>query len=129
MTTELYDKLTAIHNKVLKSFEYETDKEQYGTDEKWVMPDDAFKGMVAIIGDCEDFALACRKLCRDASIQTRLVICTLEGEGHCVLEADGWILCNNQNSVVPRDILEESGYVWYYISGYNSGDDWHLIKG
>ncbi len=94
------------------------------------MPSDVFDGSTPIVGDCEDFALACRKLCRDANIPTRLVICyTEEGEGHCVLESSGWILDNRYTRVMSRDKLEKQGYKWLAISGFESGDDWHRIVG
>lgn len=118
---DILPKLRAIHDRVTKCFEYRTDMDQYKVEEKWTMPD----GKPTIVGDCEDFALMCRKLCRLAGIPTRLVICLAEGEGHCVLEASGWILDNKQRAVVSRD---ELNYNWYSISGYEPGDDWHLIK-
>lgn len=125
----LFNQLTHILDKVSKGFTYETDQEQYGMSEKWVMPSASFTGNVPVTGDCEDFALACRKLCRNIGLQTRLVICTLNGEGHCVLECNGWILDNNHNRVATRDELQKNEqYVWYYISGYNPRDDWHMIS-
>lgn len=124
----LFDTLNAIQSTVYKDFTYETDKEKYGTIEKWVMPSDSYHGTESIIGDCEDFVLACRKLCEDKNIKSRLVICTVGDEGHCVLEVDGWIFDCNYNSIRSRDDLTQVGYSWKYISGYNPGEDWHLIK-
>lgn len=123
---QLLDTLNKIHYKVSSKFTYETDQDQYGVAEKWVMPGPEFTGGIPVTGDCEDFALACRKLCRDAGIRSRLVLCLLEGEGHCVLEVDGWILCNNQSSVRSRDNLTGE-YQWWAISGYEPGDEWRLI--
>lgn len=121
----LYQTLNAIQVKVHKHFTYKTDMEQYGTVEKWVMPSPTFKGATDFVGDCEDFALACRKLCRDAGLKTRLVVCTMDGEGHCVLECEGWIMCCNQEQLMSRDDLEKhQGYHWLYISGFNPGDPW-----
>lgn len=121
------EQLKKIHGLVFKDFEYEYDRDQYGTEEKWVMPESTFDGTTPIVGDCEDFALACRKLCRDAGIDdTRLVACLTEsGEGHCVLECEGWILDNRQRKLKSRDDLD---YTWLAISGYHPGDDWHVIK-
>ena len=80
-------KLQSILSQVHKGFRYVTDSEQYGTAEKWVMPSNENK----VTGDCEDFALACRQLCRADDIKTRLVYCRTEtGGGHLVLASDGW---------------------------------------
>ena len=119
-----------IHNRVFEKFQYKFDLELFGVTEKWVMPDSSFTGTTPIVGDCEDFALACRKLCRDIGIQTRLVVClTEDNEGHCVLEAlNGYILDNRQRDVVTQDWLADKGYTWVAISGYESGDDWHKIE-
>lgn len=119
--------LKTIHRDVFEKFEYEYDKDQYGENEKWVMPEGTFDGTTSIVGDCEDFALACRKLCRDNGIDdTRLVAClTEDGEGHCVLECEGWILDNRFRAVKSRDDIP---YTWLAISGYHPGDDWHVIK-
>lgn len=126
----LFEKLSKIHTKAFDHFEYQTDEEHYGEEEKWVMPDVDWQGITKFVGDCEDFALACRKLCRAAGVESRLVICTVGGEGHCVLEADGWILDNRFENVFSRDYLEKNeGYVWICISGVNPGDEWTEITG
>ena len=123
--------LEQIHDDVFSKFKYKYDHKQYGIVEKWVMPEDGFDGSQRIVGDCEDFALACRKLCRDRGINdSRLVVCmTEQNEGHCVLEVNGWILDNRRRAVVSRDALQEDGYRWIAISGYESGDDWFRIEG
>lgn len=112
--------LDTIHNKVLHSFTYCTDKEQYNTEEKWVMPNPQVK----FTGDCEDFALACRAECRKLGIPSRLVFCATGQEGHAVLECEGWILDNNQTSVKA---WQDVKYTWISISGYEAGDEWHDI--
>jgi predicted transglutaminase-like cysteine proteinase len=127
----IHDTLYEIHRKVLRAFTYQTDLDQFGVLEKWVMPSDSFKGG-PFVGDCEEFAIACRKLCRDSvkpQLPTRLVICSIEGEGHCVLECMGWILCCNQQTLMSRDELSTQGYNWLYISGFQPGDSWHKITG
>jgi len=122
-------KLRAIHRKVIKNFTYKTDTAQYGMAEKWVMPPEDFSGFSTIVGDCEDFALACRKLAREADLRSRLIYCTVaNGSGHCVLEVDGYILDNNESKVRTREDMSIKGYKWIAISGYNSGDKWFKIK-
>lgn len=128
----IHDTLAGIHHKVFKNFTYQTDLEQYGVLEKWVMPADTFKSISKLVGDCEDFALACRKLCRESNnpvLPTRIVVCRIEGEGHCVLECLGWIMCCNQKTLMSRDELSKQGYTWLYISGFQPGDAWHRITG
>lgn len=114
--------LDKIHRDVLNGFTYRYDQDQYGTPEKWVMPEIG----EPVVGDCEDFALACRALCRAAGLKTRLVFClTEDGGGHCVLACHGWILDNRQVWVKRRDDLR---YTWRWISGYKPRDKWHKIK-
>lgn len=127
--TILLEQLAEIHKKVYKNFTYKTDKAQYKIDEKWVQPSEEYDGTSKIVGDCEDFALACRKLCRDAGIPTRLVFCEVGNEGHCVLESGGWILDNRFNGVKTKDYLENNQrYKWVMISGFEPGQPWSYVK-
>jgi predicted transglutaminase-like cysteine proteinase len=127
---DLKETLRSIHNTVFHNFEYKTDLEQYQTLEKWVAPPEYYNGTRTIVGDCEDFALACRMLCRAEGIDnSRLVVCNTEiGEGHCVLEVEGWVLDNRMRQVVTRDELSRLGYKWVAISGYNPKDKWFRLK-
>ena len=121
--------LDKIHRMVFDRFEYEYDHKQYGMNEYWVMPEPNYDGKSRIVGDCEDFALACRKLVRDAGLESRLVYCETEtGEGHAVLEVKGWILDNRQTQVVSNDWLRERGYKFIAISGFDSGDPWYRLE-
>jgi len=123
--SDLSDVLTHIHRNVFRHFKYETDLEQYGSIEKWVMPSESFQGHT-LVGDCEDFALACREQCRESGIKTRLVFCLTElGEGHLVLESSGWILDNRYERLKRRDDLD---YTWISMSGYEPFDEWHEIE-
>jgi len=116
--------LNKTHKRVFKNFEYVTDQKQYNKLEHWVTPEDVDN----VVGDCEDFALACRKILRDENINSRLVFCVTEqGEGHLVLEANGWILDNRQRKVITRDKLQKQGYRWLKISGYEPGDPWYKL--
>jgi predicted transglutaminase-like cysteine proteinase len=118
----LIAKLSGIHSSVKGGFEYRTDLEQYNDVEHWVIPDDVKN----VTGDCEDFALACRKLCRQEGIPSRLVHCLTETrEGHLVLECRGYILDNRFDRVRTNNSLD---YQWIKISGYEPGDDWHSLS-
>lgn len=126
--SELIEKLSAIHKKVFSNFTYKTDKAQYKIDEKWVQPDSSYDGSSKIVGDCEDFALACRKLCDDAGLKTRLVYCEINKGGHMVLECEGWILDNRFEGVKTRDFLNANKhYKWIMISGFNPGEPWSYL--
>lgn len=126
---ELASKLSYIHRSVFGNFEYKTDKEKHGKPEKWEMIPESFTPNSKLVGDCEEFAMACRKLCRDENIESRLVVCwTEEDEGHLVVECDGYVLDNRYPKLMTKDSLEREGYRWYAISGFNSGDPWLKIK-
>jgi len=126
---DLKSQLSLIHSKVYSRFTYETDMEQYHVVDKWVMPPDNYDGTSRIVGDCEDFALACRSLCNDAKLQSRLIYCTIDDQGHCVLECEGWVLDCRFPELVDRDYLQaHERYIWKRISGYNAGDPWYTIE-
>lgn len=122
--------LNSLFQTVKQNFTYRSDKEQYKRDELWMQPIQGYIGKNHITGDCEDFALACRRLCRNAGIKnSRLVICKTESqEMHCVLEADGYVFDNRMNSVVTREDLDQRGYTWIAISGYEPGEPWHFVE-
>lgn len=126
---DLKSTLSRIHRKVIKVFEYTTDKEQYGISEKWSVPPEYSTGMT-FKGDCDDFAMMCRKLCREHGIDnSRLVVCRTEtGEGHLVLEVTGYILDNRSLQLETKDSLTDKGYTWLAISGVNPGDAWHGVE-
>ncbi len=126
--SQLYRELEAIHKRVKGRFEYETDSVVWDQQEHWEnyhqIPEDG-----PIIGDCDCFAMACRKECRRAGIPSRLIFCFVETKGkrfgHLVLSCKGWILDNRQNGVISNTMLM---YDWISMSGYERGDDWHTIK-
>ena len=127
--TDLFYTLSFIHKKLLSNFNYQTDKEQFGIIEKWIQPNDDFSINTRFIGDCEDFALAARKLLNEKNIKTRLVFCKDEtGAGHLVLEAYGWIIDNRQLKVVSNSYLQKKGYQFLKISGYENGSDWYNLN-
>lgn len=116
-----------VHARVFRIFTYKTDLQKYRVLEHWAdvteLKEQLDKG--ELIGDCDDFALACRQLLNEAGIPNRLVLCVVEGEGHLVCEAEGYILDNRQTKVMRVDEMPD--YKFIKMSGYKKGDPWTLI--
>lgn len=120
----LKQELNKIHRDVTSRFTYITDLKKHGLREHWPSPeqlptDDKFTG------DCDDFALMCRKLCRERNFKSRLVFCKVRelNAYHLVCEVEGYILDNMCGFVVD---IHQLDYEWMYISGYEPGDKWHF---
>ena len=119
--SELMQSADIFHN-VKRRHTFAHDLAQYGQAEKWVIPAEFGK----FKGDCEDWSLACRVLCRKYGIPSRLALCLVEtGEMHCVLECGGMILDNRMSEVKA---MADLPYKWLAFSGYEPGDDWRAIK-
>lgn len=122
---DLLSNLRKVHRETLKRFTYVPDRVQYKVSEHWPQPKQ-LPDFGPFRGDCDDFALMCRKQLHKLGIKNRLVCCIVEtGGGHLVCEVEGYILDNRCSDVARRDDLP---YTWYSISGYNTGDQWHTIK-
>jgi len=122
----LIDALTKIHRETLARFTYVSDSKNYQMKEHWPsvsqLPD-----FGPFRGDCDDFALMCRKQLHKQGIKNRLVYAIVEtGGGHLVCEVEGYILDNRYTQVMRRDDMP---YTWVRISGYNTGDSWYTING
>lgn len=127
LTTEKIKALDYVHDKLIRIFEYKPDKEQFGQNEFWIEPkviaEAIYKGK--LVGDCDDFALACRQELWKCGIENRLVMCYTETrEGHLVCEVEGYILDNRFNCVKTNSDLN---YTWVKMSGYRTGDSWTTI--
>lgn len=126
---DLFDTLQDIFYNTKKRFKYTSDKVRWNMSEHWEnydqIPDTGY-----IYGDCDCFALACRKECRKLDIPSRLVFCKIKIEGkwvyHLVLECIGWVFDNNQYEIRSNQDLP---YTWISMSGYERGDSWSKIKG
>lgn len=125
--SSLYKTLRNIFKDVHSRFIYRKDIEVWDQLDHWEtyeqIPDEG-----DIIGDCDCFAMACRKQCRALNIPTRLVYCLVkingDWRGHLVLECVGFIFdCNRLDIVVTDDLP----YRWISISGYEKGDSWHSL--
>lgn len=117
-----------VHKYVRSIFTYVSDQALHETPEFWMSGDSVEQALNAggLYGDCDDFALACRRLLWKNGIQNRLILCKTEtNELHLVCEAGGVILDNRQQSAVKA---QELPYTWIKMSGYQQGDDWVLIK-
>jgi predicted transglutaminase-like cysteine proteinase len=122
---ELFIVLSEIHKNIKNRFIYKSDMDIWGKSEHWEgydqIPDSG-----TIRGDCDCFAMACRKECRKLKIPSRLIHCLTENKvGHLVLSVDKWILDNRQDTVVEKESL--GYYSWIRASGYERGDKWHDI--
>ena len=118
----MIDTLRNIHRLVLSNF-----REKADLHEEWRMPEIHYNGTQVIKDDCDGFCLAVRFLLRKKSIASRLVYCEVDGGGHLVVEASGWILDNRQKTVVSNRLLRALNYRFLRISGYMPGDPWHEI--
>jgi predicted transglutaminase-like cysteine proteinase len=123
---DLFNTLKEVYDEENARFVYVPDQIQYRVPDKWVQENAIPNIPEAFRGDCEDFALACRKNLRNRGINnSRLVLClTEEKEYHVVLEIKGWVFDCRQSTIVPRDELR---YGWIMISGYDSGDSWSSL--
>ena len=121
------DLLKNIFKKIKNRFIYKKDIEVWDTMEHWEsykeIPEEGL-----IVGDCDCFALACRKECRKLNVPSRLVFCKVNVNGlwlgHLVLESFGFIFDCNRNDIISKQKLL---YKWVSISGYESGDPWHSL--
>lgn len=129
----LVKKIWDIFNLVKSNFTYVSDEKQYELRECWVQPDESYDGSQPVVGDCEDFALACRSLLLKAGIKSRLVVCKTEtGELHCVVAAEDssgeiHIMDNRNRYTVSKEFMDER-YETLKVSDYNPGGKWYKVK-
>ena len=97
--------------------------------EEWRMPPPGYDGSQPLRDDCDGFCLACRSLLRRQRIRSRLVYCKVEGRDHLVVEVEGWIMDNLQDTVVANTLLSARDYRWLRISGFTPGEPWREITG
>ena len=111
----MYDKLQAVLDDAHAGHAYVSDEEKHGLREHWEL---------GLEGDCEDFALWCRRELRDRyGIESDLVFCRTEtGTGHLVVSVDSWILDNRHRWVKRRDDLP---YEWIKLGKPNG--TWYEI--
>ena len=121
-----WDDLVRVHHMVKDRFNYTPDMKLYNTREFWAVMKADYRG------DCEDFALTCRKILLSkgwSRKDLRPACCWTETGGyHAVvvaeIEGDGYVMDNRQNRVLAwRDlpytwdkILDRSGLFWVAIN-------------
>lgn len=111
LTPAMWGEIRSINSEVNRRVRYKTDAIKFDTDEFWEIADRE--------GDCEDYALAKRKLLLDRGFPVdaiRLAICEVPGAGgHCVLTIDTdlgcYVLDNIAKDVTPWKNLD---YRWLY---------------
>ena len=118
--TILRNQLQNIHQRVRRHFRQRADN-----GERWDMPPAGYDGNQLLTDDCDGFCLACRILLRRRGIASRLVYCEIGGNGHLVVEVQGWILDLKQPRVVANRQL--SHYRWLRISGFDAGEPWRTV--
>lgn len=122
---DIWDITKDVHARLLSNFTYVSDKKQHGVIEDWRLP----RNFDRFRGDCDDFALACRTLCMQEGLETRLVLCTTEtNETHLVCAVGNYILDNRMDTVHTKRYMERQGYKWIAVSGKVPGSLWHILN-
>lgn len=106
----VWDKLQAANVSVNTAIKPMEDEIHYGRVDYWTIPKDGY-------GDCEDYALAKRKVLADAGISRRalrIAVAQLpSGEAHAVLtiatDRGDYVLDNRSNEILP---WRDAGLVW-----------------
>jgi len=101
VTSELWNKIVRVNERINQEIKPLTDREIYGVDERWEYPKQ--------VGDCEDYALLKRKQLNYAGIPLGALLMTVardaDGGGHAVLtvvtDRGDFILDNVENRVLP----------------------------
>ena len=107
-----------------KKFKYRKDTDQYGKRDAWfIMKQPPY------VGDCEDYSLTLLYNLKDRSLlkmlisllirESKILRCTVNGNGHAVLRYRGKYIDNNfKKWTTKKDMEERGGYVfsvWLYI--------------
>lgn len=107
-----------------KKFKYRKDGDQFGYRDAWyVMKHEPYHG------DCEDYSLTLLFNLKDRSLlkmlisllirESKILRCTVNGNGHAVLRYKGKYIDNNfKEWTTKKDMKERGGYVfsaWLYI--------------
>lgn len=139
-----------IHQKVHKSFIYESDEQNYQMSEHWTShADDVYKMWHQAFADeienpdtekrfkddCDGFALTCAELLIVADVpreKVKIIICHTEtGEGHlvCALDHENntYILDNRYRFVYYWEEATRIGYRWDYFMSFDEPGVWKKV--
>ena len=94
-------------------------------EEQWDLPDflddlRAPDNPRKVVGDCDDFAIACRQLLRERGVPSRLM-------AHVVCTSGNFVLDNRLKSVVTLSHLPR--YTFLAVSGFKKGEEWRAVEG
>jgi len=125
MSDELLQRLQALTVSINKAVKPKSDLQLYGQDEYWTYPVDA--------GDCEDYALAKRRVLMGDGVSAANLLLTVlrrpNGEGHAVLTVrttiGDVILDNLTDSVLNWD---EAEYIYLKRQAANHTGRWVSIR-
>lgn len=131
---EVLEALDEVHTWAWQHFRYVPDTERWKNDpflwigEHWETREEINKDLATqgyVSGDCDAFAMMCWMELRKNNIKSRLVFCKVNGEGHLVVEHEGWILDNRFGGVMSNTFLEKhEGYKFLAKSGYEPNEEW-----
>lgn len=88
------DVVQAHHTEALSNHVYVTDEKNYGVKDKWVP---------SLKGDCEDYALYMKN---ELGAGELLIVRTVDGELHAVLDVDGYVVDNMNRNVYKLEDME-----------------------
>ena len=125
MTADLLDTLKDVLEAAHQRFFYVQDKDLWGRADHWET-DEQIPDTGQLVGDCDCFAIACRKALKAKGMQSRLIFCGVNNPAgdHLILECQGYLLDNRKLHVTN---WQDSDYTLLRISGFNPGDAWHKI--
>lgn len=127
-----------VHQWALHHFYYETDEQRWKDhpelllNEHWetrAQLEHDLETRGAVHGDCDAFAMMCWFALQTAGVKSRLVFCLVEtGVGHLVcMTENGLVLDNRQMRVASNIDLQNHGYKFITMSGFNPGEAWHFV--
>ena len=126
LTPEVWHALVTVNREVNDSIRAVSDRDHWGVEDRWNMPDDG-------AGDCEDIQLLKRKILIGRGLPRRAMRMTVvideEGGGHAVMmvrtDRGDLILDNRRGSILP---WTQTGYVYVKAEGQD-GYDWISLGG